>query len=227
VDDRCLLFFMKNPERGRVKSRLATAVGTRTARMLYRNFILDMLSSLQEKGFPLMICFHPEHALHDVQKTIGQAFRFQPQKGNDLGQRMEHCFRSAFSQDFHRVVVIGSDIPDLPAQIVDDSFSALTSYDSVIGPSFDGGYYLIGFQRSRFLPDVFTGIHWGTHEVAKETIDTLNRYDTTTHMLPKWNDIDTPEDLRRLYHKNKNSPFCPRTIAYLRRIKLPSLEHTQ
>jgi rSAM/selenodomain-associated transferase 1 len=217
---------MKNPERGRVKSRLATAVGARKARTLYRNFILDMLSSLQEKGFPLIICFHPENALRDVQKTIGQTFRFQPQKGNDLGQRMKYCFRSAFSQGLNRVIAIGSDIPDLPANIVDDSFSALTSYDSVIGPSFDGGYYLIGFQRSRFLPDVFKGINWGTHEVAKETIDTLNRHHTTTYKLPRWNDIDTLEDLRRLYHENKDSPRCPRTIAYLRSIKLQSLEHT-
>jgi len=96
---------------------------------------------------------------------------------------------------------MGSDVPDLPARIVGKAFRFLTVVDSVIGPSFDGGYYLIGFRRSGFLPEAFRDIQWGTDMVLKETTAILRGYNLTNHLLPTWRDVDTVEGLRQFLEK--------------------------
>lgn len=184
-----------------------------------------MLSTLKERDFPLVICFHPEDALSDLETILGERHRYLPQKGDDLGRRMEHCFGHAFSKGFQRVVGIGSDIPDLPAGIVEEAFASLKAIDSVIGPSLDGGYYLIGFQCGSFLPEAFREILWGTDTVLKQTMDILKRHKLATHLLPIWRDIDTVEDLKHFFEKNKDTALCPRTIAYLQTTKLIRAKH--
>lgn len=224
MDDRCLLFFVKNPERGTVKTRLASSVGEEVARDLYKNFILDMLAALEKRDFALSICFYPEDALKDLKKMLGGKYRYLPQKGEDLGRRMEHGLHQAFCWGFHRVVIIGSDLPDLPMEIVVQAFNFLEGVDSVIGPTFDGGYYLIGFHRGGFLPETFRGIQWGTGTVLKQTMDILRGHKLTTHLLPSWRDIDTFEDLKQFFDNNKDTSNCPRTMAYLRTAKLSVTE---
>ncbi len=225
MDDKCLLFFVKDPEKGAVKTRLATALGEEVARNLYRNFILDMLSTFERNHPPLSICVHPEDAVGDVKKILGENHHYLPQKGEDLGARMEHCFGHAFSSGFQRVVAIGSDIPDLPAEIVGEAFTCLTSVDSVIGPSLDGGYYLIGFHRTMFLPETFSGIPWGTDKVFRQTIEILRRHKRTTHLLPAWQDVDTIEDLKEFFERNKETSYCPRTTTYLHNNEVLATRH--
>lgn len=220
MDDRCLLFFVKDPAHGAVKTRLASAVGKTIAQDLYVNFIHDMLSQLEKADYPFFICVHPEDALERLKTLLGEKHQYLPQRGDDLGQRMEHCFRNAFSRGFRRVIVIGSDVPDLPEEIIGNAFRFLNTFDCVIGPSLDGGYYLIGFRRDSLLPEAFRGIQWGTDIVLKKTTDILRIHHVSVHLLQTWRDIDTLEDLKHFFETNKDTSACPRTIAYLHGSKL-------
>jgi glycosyltransferase A (GT-A) superfamily protein (DUF2064 family) len=105
---------------------------------------------------------------------------------------------------YKRVVLIGSDIPDLPMKYIEEAFQSLKRMDAVIGPAYDGGYYLIGFKDKTFSPQVFEGIAWGTTSVFDETMKKLNRFGRAVHTLPWQRDIDTAEDLR--YLKGRLSP---------------------
>jgi rSAM/selenodomain-associated transferase 1 len=225
LDDRCLLFLVKDAAHGAVKTRLASVIGEHTARDLYKTFIHDMLLKLEKESFTFFICVHPENALDRLKLLLGEKYQYMPQRGDDLGQRMEHCFRNAFSKDFRRVIVMGSDLPDLPAEIIGDAFRFLNTLECVIGPSVDGGYYLIGFRSDSFLPETFRGLPWGTDTVLRKTTDILRNHRLRTHLLQSWRDIDTVEDLRHFFEKNKDTPICPRTMAYLHSSKLPFLTH--
>jgi rSAM/selenodomain-associated transferase 1 len=220
VDERCLLFLVKDPAHGPVKTRLARAIGEGTARALYENFIHDMLSQLEKADYPFFICVHPEDALERLKTLLGERHQYVPQRGDDLGQKMEYCINNAFSIGFRRVLLIGSDVPDLPGKIVTDAFRFLKTFDCVIGPSLDGGYYLIGFRRDSLLPEVFRGIEWGTDIVLKKTTDIVRRHHLRTQLLKTWRDIDTVRDLKHFFETNKDTSACPRTIAYLHRSKL-------
>ena len=226
MGDRCLLFFVKNPERGPVKSRLASAIGEAVTRDIYRNFVLDMLSKLEKEALPFLICFYPEDALSDLKVILGENHCYLSQKGDDLGQKMEHCFYKAFAKGFHRVILIGSDAPDLPSELIGDAFSLLNGSECVIGPSIDGGYYLVGFRSDSFLPEAFRSIQWSTDKVLVETTDILRKYHTSTHLLSLWRDVDTVEDLKHFFEKNKDTTICPRTMNYLRTTGLFPLNHS-
>jgi rSAM/selenodomain-associated transferase 1 len=215
LKDRCILFFVRNPERGDVKTRLAATLGQNVARDLYCCFILDMLSALESTGFPIIICYYPADAFDDLKRIVGEGYAFQPQYGEDLGERMKNGMIDFFAQGFDPVIVIGSDIPDLPVAYIRESFAALETYDSVIGPSLDGGYYLIGFKQEGFLPGAFQGIGWGTDTVLIRTLDILRNNQRTAYLLPPLQDIDTLEDLKVGFEKYKHTLHCLRTMTYL------------
>lgn len=203
-DDRCLLFFIKYPEKGGVKSRLAAEIGEERALLLYKDFVLQMLSAVKKGSFVFFICFYPENALDDFKKWLGGDYEYLRQKGENLGERMKNGFIDAFNLRFKRVALIGSDIPDLPVEVIEEAFRSLHKNDVVIGPAFDGGYYLIGFKDQAFSPEVFEGIDWGTKDVFAETIEKLKRFRRAVHTLPYYRDIDTAEDLKHL----KGKPRC-------------------
>ena len=160
MDDRCLLFFIKNPEKGKVKTRLASAIGDEMAVKLYRRFLFEMLSTLNRGTFLFYLCFYPGDSLNELKDWLGDHYLYAPQMGENLGERMKNGFMEAFSMNFKRVVLIGSDIPNLPLEFIEEAFNSLGEKDAVIGPSFDGGYYLIGFRDKTFSPEVFEGIQY-------------------------------------------------------------------
>jgi len=201
LDDRCLLFFVKNPEKGKVKSRLATVIGGDSAVRLYKNLVAQMLATLKGGTFPLYVCFFPKNAQKSTKNWLGTEYRYIPQNGKDLGERMRNGFTEAFEMGFKRVVLIGSDIPDLPLAFIEGAFITLNESDVVIGPAFDGGYYLIGFKDKTFSPQVFEGMAWGTQTVFDETVKKLKRFRRAVHTLPYQRDIDTAEDLNYLKEK--------------------------
>jgi len=96
------------------------------------------------------------------------------------------------------VVLVGSDIPDLPLEFIEEAFTSLEEKDVVIGPSLDGGYYLIGFKDKKFSPQAFKGIPWSTERVFEETMKILKHEGLTVHALKPQRDIDTVEDLKSL-----------------------------
>ena len=139
MDDRCLLFFIKNPEKGKVKTRLASAIGDRMAVKLYKRFLLEMLFTLNGGTFVFYLCYSPESPLSNLKDWLGDHYLFMPQTGEDLGERMKNGFLEAISMNFKRVVLIGSDIPDLPLAFIEEAFDSLREKDAVIGPALDGG----------------------------------------------------------------------------------------
>lgn len=216
MPDTTLIIFIKAPIRGRVKSRLSTVLGEDAALELYRNFVLDILDTAERSGLPVRICIYPPEAIEAASSWLGPHRRFCPQRGQDLGERMEHAFRQAFSEGITRAVLIGSDLPDLPSATLIDAIDALRANDAVIGPAKDGGYYLIGLKHDEFLPDIFRNIDWGTERVFRQTMNAFHRSKQRVHMLPVWQDVDTIEDIRDLAVRNSGSTTSAvHTISYI------------
>jgi hypothetical protein len=191
-----LLFFIKNPEKGKVKTRLASAIGEKMAANLYKRFLLEMLFTLNNGTFIFYLCYSPESPVSSFKNWLGDQYLYMAQAGEDLGERMKNGFLEAISMNFKRVVLIGSDIPDLSLELIEEAFTSLQEKDAVIGPSLDGGYYLIGFKKESFSPRVFEGIYWSTASVFEKTLSVLQQEGLTVHTLQPLRDIDTVEDLR-------------------------------
>ncbi|MDR3042782.1 MAG: TIGR04282 family arsenosugar biosynthesis glycosyltransferase [Desulfovibrio sp.] len=224
MSDTCVLFFVKYPEPGAVKTRLASVMGAEAAAAMYRHFVQDMLAELVQVKADLRICCDAgkpdvsnspdapnspgaQDALATYKAWLGPQHAYQPQLGADLGARMCTALADAYAAGYERVVVLGSDIPDFPHELAQKALDDLDLHDAVIGPAFDGGYYLIGFRRDRFLPGVFDGVEWSGASVYAATMERLEAARLDVVRLPEWNDVDTMWDLNVLYRTNRNSSF--------------------
>jgi rSAM/selenodomain-associated transferase 1 len=216
-DKPIILLFIKAPLKGRIKSRLAAAIGNDAALELYRRFVLDTIDTVEALALPLRICFYPPHEETTIRAWLGNKLDCMPQQGDDLGERMESAFKQVFQEGYDRAVLIGSDIPALNAPIIDEAFTSLNVHDAVLGPAADGGYYLIGFTAKTFQPDLFRHIAWSTNTVFDETLARIKESGRRVHLLPKLHDVDTKEDLRIFFKSRRNDPVnSSRTLAYLR-----------
>jgi len=215
-DNSIALLFIKAPIKGKVKSRLAATVGEEAALELYKRFVLDTIETVEKSGHALRICYHPPDSGKIVSDWLGQKNYAMPQEGDDLGARMENAFSRVFSEGFPGAVLIGSDIPDLPSAVFQEAFESLARSNAVIGQAADGGYYLIGFNRGSFFPRVFHGIAWSTNTVFRETMAILKGALLRVHIAPERRDVDTLDDLRDLFERNRGTAFDKsRTMAYL------------
>lgn len=215
-DNESILVFIKSPEKEKVKSRLASVIGEERALTLYKSFVLDIIDTLKRGNYPLRIFFYPPDSREVLENWIGNNCDYISQRGDDLGERMKNAFVQSFSEGLQRVVLIGSDIPDLTLTLVDEAFGSLDNHDAVIGPASDGGYYLIGFKKSTFLPDIFNGITWSSNSVFLKTMKVFNETGRGVHILPEWRDVDTMDDLRSLLGRNIGTDFRnSRTMSYL------------
>ncbi len=216
ADKSCVIMFVKFPEKGKAKSRLAASLGEETALSLYKCFVNDLMDTLGKTPYPLLICFHPPDKEQGMKAWLGKGQRFMPQTGEDLGERMKNAFITAFSQGFSAALLIGSDTPHLTSGIFHEAFESLASHDAVIGPAPDGGYYLVGFNMDTFAPHIFEGIEWSTPEVHAKTIDILKTRGSRVHILPEWRDVDTLDDLKALFSENRDTAFAASaTMKYL------------
>jgi hypothetical protein len=205
ISSSTVLFFLKQPVSGQVKSRLAAVLGGENALRLYRAFVEDMLATIDGAGLAHRVCVHPPAAIPAVASWLGHHRRYLSQEGEDLGERMANAFRGIFAEGISRAVLIGSDLPDLPAHLLTEALDVLGRHDAVIGPARDGGYYLIGFRRETFLPDAFPGIAWGGADVFEHTMERFRASGAGVHVLPTWNDVDTIEDLRDLVQRSRGA----------------------
>jgi len=222
-----VLFFVRHPAAGQVKSRLAAVLGNDSALDLYRAFVQDMLDTIDGTGLACRICVHPPDVLPSVSSWLGPHRRYLPQAGKDLGERMENAFRAIFAEGAASAVLIGSDLPDLPAGLMSEAIGSLERNGAVIGPAADGGYFLVGFRRDAFLPDIFREMPWSGPDLCGRTLERFREHRASVHLLPPWQDVDTVEDLRDLVRRNRASAFArSRTMVYLadRREMLPPQE---
>jgi rSAM/selenodomain-associated transferase 1 len=197
-----LLLFVKYPENGGVKTRLAKSIGDAAAVSLYKCFVEDILSSLQCINAHTWICYYPESSIDDMPGWLGSSYFYLLQKGENLGKRLQHCFKSSFDKGFEKTIVLASDIPEISENIINNAFKILEYKDAVIGPSFDGGYYLVGFNKKSYAAQIFDDISWSTDLVYEETLRKIEAYKLRYSVLDKINDMDTIDDIRKFSIRN-------------------------
>lgn len=192
---RRIIVFVKYPEENMVKTRLARYIGARRAADISRLMAMDAVAEAAKTGRETVIAFSPDDRADAFREWLGGGLLYEPQGDGDIGARMRRSFVSAFAGGVSSAVLVGSDIPDLSSTIIDRAFALLGAHDAVLGPSADGGYYLIGFTRGGFLPSVFEDIRWSTATVAERTMERLRASGRKYATLPGLRDIDTADDL--------------------------------
>jgi len=190
-----LLIFLRAPEKGRVKTRLASKIGEEKALALYKGFVQKALSAVETSGRDHCICFFPENRQALVEDWLGPDHAYMPQAGDDLGQRMGNALSRVFDAGACKAVLVGTDVPDIRAHHLLTALDILDQKDVVIGPSVDGGYWLIGFRREGFCRELFCQMAWGTKNVFSATMDKARILGMSAGILPTLQDIDTLEDL--------------------------------
>jgi rSAM/selenodomain-associated transferase 1 len=207
---------VKWPQVGVTKSRLASGINPAVAARLYQAFVEDELEMLQESGLPLEIWFWPPENQALFTEWLGHC-SYLPQIGSDLGDRLCYGIRTAFQRGYQGMIALASDCPDFPVSLLRQAVEGLRTHDAVIVPSYDGGYNLIGFRRSGFLPEAFAGIPWSTAEVMERTQARILEKGRTLLALDPWPDIDTVLDLQELWRRSKGeqSSLRSRTAALM------------
>jgi rSAM/selenodomain-associated transferase 1 len=191
---RLLAVFAKHWQPGKVKTRLAAKIGHAKAADVQKALLRATLARLQGSSEQGVLAFTPPHE-EAAFRAIAIDWNLQPQAAGDLGDRMQAFFASSLTRA-ERIVLIGSDSPDLPQKFIDEAFSVLAEQDVVLGPAGDGGYYLVGVARR--LPPIFADIPWSTAEVWPRTVERLRRAGIEFHTLPPWYDVDDEASLSRL-----------------------------
>jgi rSAM/selenodomain-associated transferase 1 len=212
----------REPVAGTAKTRLIPAVGAAGAAVLYRAFTADLCAALGGR-FRVSVACAPTAARPYFRRLgVRYGFALCDQGPGDHGARMRRAAEAALG-GARRVVILGTDAPTLPMHTVRAAFAALRRRRVVLGPSLDGGYYLLGLRAP--VPDLFRGIPWGTEDVLARTLARLRRAGVTPALLPPWYDVDTGDDVRllrrhlRLLATCGRRP-CPRTARALARLRV-------
>jgi rSAM/selenodomain-associated transferase 1 len=190
----------KVPGIGLVKSRLHGVLTADRATELYRCFLLDRLDAVAElDGVSPIVAFTPDEAEPVMRELAPATLRLVAQRGADLGERLSALLTGLLERGHVGAIAIDSDSPTLPMEYVAEAAQVLADgrCDLVLGPCEDGGYYLVGLTSSQ--PSLFEGIPWSTDAVFAMTLDKARGRGLAVHVLPRWFDVDTEADLRRLY----------------------------
>ena len=187
----------KEPEPGKVKTRLCPPLTPREAADLYCAFLLDTVGLISETpGADLFLAYDPQTAREFFSQMFPRPVECIPQGTGDLGDRLSRISRRLFSRGYRKLVILASDTPHLPQDCIHRAFSRLDETDVVLGPCDDGGYYLVGSRVH--APALFEGIAWSTSAVLEQTTGRAEDAGLTWEVLPSCYDIDTIDDLRRL-----------------------------
>lgn len=192
----CLIIFTRYPKPGKTKTRLIPALGAEGAATLQRQMTEHTLAQAKELRGERLVSVEVYFVGGNqqlMQSWLGTSVIYRQQSEGDLGKRMAIAFQTASEAGYQRVVIIGTDCPDLNAQLMVKAFQSLEQHDLVLGPAQDGGYYLIGGRR--LIPELFIGISWSTAEVLQQTISIAQKLKLAVTFLPMLSDVDRPEDL--------------------------------
>jgi len=188
------------------------------AAQLYRCLVLDTLGAARGvRGARLVVAYAANSRLPDL-VWLGRRLPMFIQQGRGLGERLHHAVQHAFDRGARRVVVVGSDAPDLTTPWLRQAFRALARYDVVLGPTQDGGYHLIGLNQP--MPSLFVDMPWSTPLLFQRTIERIRRLQVTVHSLEPLADLDTPKDLQRYLtqptfrHRRTSTAHYLRTLVH-------------
>ena len=190
-DKKLLLLFVRNPELGKVKTRLAAAVGPEKALDIYIRLLRHTRQITQNLPVQKRVYYADWVAENDKWPKEQYQKRLQPP--GDLGEKMEAAFAAAFAEGYASVVIIGSDCLQLTPAILQQAYHELTQHDVVIGPALDGGYYLLGMNRLH--RELFRNKRWSTAHVFPNTLQDIRTLQLSYALLPRLSDVDHVEDL--------------------------------
>lgn len=218
-----LVIFAKAPVVGQVKTRLMSAFTPEQATELYVCFLQDSFAimetvQIEREELSLVLCYTPADEIEAFEAADLDGCLLLGQRGQDLGERLHNCCADLLAAGFQSVVIIGADSPTLPDEIVTEAFARLAEDETiVVGPSNDGGYYLIGLQHLQ--AGLFEQIDWGSENVLAQTQARAAALNLGISLLPEWSDIDTPEDIENLQRQlAANEVEAPRTAKYLKKL---------
>jgi hypothetical protein len=227
-----LILFARHPEPGRVKTRLAKHMGDQAACDLYEKLLrlsLGVLGDFRRLAprTDVFVAITPAESLSAFRDRFATPWTLTAQEGRHLGERMASAFLDLFRRGYDRVLLVGSDLPDLSAQGLQSAFRALDDADAVVGPAQDGGFYAVGLRRP--CPKAFQDPQWGTPDVFERTLAALKAEGLSIRLLPVRRDVDRPEDLsalQRHWALSSNVSVIVPTLAPRRRL-LPWIQHVQ
>ncbi len=189
--DNALGIFLKNPEIGKVKTRIAQGSSDEKALEIYHQLITSTIKNASNADCTL-VAFYSNHLQVELATPAKQHLL---QSGNGLGEKLKNALRELEQTGFEKKMIIGSDCPYITSEIINEAFDSLEENDLVVGPTFDGGYYLIG-MKSIHKP-LFENIQWSTEYVFGETIEKAKKLNLKIWSLKKLSDIDYFEDWER------------------------------
>ena len=221
-----LLIFVKFPEPGKVKTRLCRHFSPEESAELYKAMVEDLYAKLVKndgsENYDLHVYFSPIDKLSAFADWLGSSVTLIPQEGEDLGEKLTNAMKKSFDSGYEKAAAIGSDCIDLSVEDINNAFETLDrngqnskKREVVIGPTDDGGYYLIG--SSRFIPELFERIPWSTEKVYSETVDKLKSLNIKFVELMRKYDIDFIDEVKRLWGdlQNREKLNAPRTKLVL------------
>ena len=197
-----LIVFLRYPEIGKVKTRLIPSFGEVSTTRLYRLMVERIVSNLDSTNYSILLFASSANDTQKVNTWFKKKFEVLPQVEGDLGKRLENAFKTAFLKGAKKVIAIGTDCIDLDNIKVERAFTELDSDAATIGPTFDGGYYLIGLNSAQSAP--FKDIPWSTEETYSKTCEAFEHNCIKYSVLEKLLDIDSGEDFHRLSEVVKN-----------------------
>ncbi len=188
---KLLIIFYRNPELGKVKTRLAVTVGDEKALAIYLA-LANHTRIVTENLLVDKVVFYSHHV--DTEDNWGnEHFNKQAQHGNDLGERMLNAFNFGFLSGYKSICIIGTDCFELTPDILQEAFEKLNACDAVIGPAVDGGYYLLGMKATH--SSFFQNKKWSNENVCEETIEDFKKSNLSYEVLPTLTDVDEEKDL--------------------------------
>ncbi len=195
-ENNCLLLiFIKNPLEGKVKTRLGASIGHPAAVKVYKK----LLAKTREAALAVNCDRHLYYGdyINTEDEWKPENFEKFLQVQGDLGDRMRQAFTHGFKNGYKKVMIIGSDCPEMNAEVINNAFAALDKNDATIGPALDGGYYLLGMRK---YVELFENMAWSTESVFSDTTEKLRKQNASLALMPAMSDLDTIEDLKKYPH---------------------------
>jgi hypothetical protein len=199
MKNNALIIFTRNPELGKVKTRLAKAIGDEKALQVYNDLLQHTMEQTRDLDCDKYVFYDTTIIENDIWDN--EFYQKKPQTEGDLGNRMHAAFEELLAMGYKRCVIIGSDLFDIQTIDIKHAFHALDYNEVIIGPAKDGGYYLLGLKKMN--PTLFQNKQWGTPSVLVDTLNSVSLHHV--YLLKVLNDIDTIEDLEKSNYKWKNT----------------------
>lgn len=216
---KALILMTRIPIPGQTKTRLMDIMSGLECAGLHTAFLCDLMVTFQEleDEIDIYITYTPDHSYDVLNPIIPSDYKSFPQYGDDLGARMFHALRDILAKGYEKVILIGSDIPDLKAVDLRHAFTLLDKADIALGPTYDGGYYLVGMKTPH---DTIFKINkkWGGKSVLESTIDRANNLGLSIGLAAKYRDIDTKDDLFEFIKTQElnNPPLAVHTLEFIK-----------